>query len=55
MSVDVFTHAVPQAVKPDGQVQAPATQDCPPPHAIPQPPQFDRSELVSTHWPEQSI
>ena len=36
-------------------VQAPFTQACPAPHAVPQAPQFWKLICVSTHWLPQAV
>jgi hypothetical protein len=55
MSVWVFTHMLPHALKPIGQVQCPIWHICPPIvlHTVPQLPQFCGSTWVSTHIPAQ--
>ena len=47
------THAVPQAVPPDGQVQVPLLHDCALPQAWPQAPQLALLVWTSTHTPPQ--
>ncbi len=46
LSVAVFTHCVPHAVCPAGQVHVPAEQVWAAPHATPQPPQLLPSDCV---------